>query len=464
MINNNPYQYLDTFDKVDWFLDIPMIIAQKSTKLWLGKGLLFQSKDKDLLDFLNKLKDKDKWFEKLYKFGLQESLLGKSFLMWMLTKNNELTLLVPTPSFMDRVAKFNEQEQSAELFFQQEQSDSAKLTWVTMQNGKVKVEVFSGSKEIILGSTRTKLKPNIEPVEEYELKNPFDYLPIVEITNLPYLNLYGNSTQLNTYPDCQNVYKLIHDVNKAFTQKQKERVLNRTRALGKLKPEQILAIKNGEMDISELADDFLIDVGVEIYNKNGNSSIVIIQGDPKFDSYWLDINNTAKLIFNGAGYDYDEHGSDVYTNKTQSMFNNKYDMETTETKIAHYTPYIYRMLDILVTYSKKENGKNYWNGIGERPYSFKFIPIAMTDQIVQDQIINSRLNNGTMSQEEAIGEYDNIDPLMAENKLENIINETKKINNKLGENKNDNEQRNKNSINETSTFALKTNSTINKEM
>ncbi|BET37588.1 hypothetical protein SAP269_01770 [Spiroplasma ixodetis] len=35
------------------------------------------------------------------------------------------------------------------------------------------------------------------------------------------------------------------------------------------------------------------------------------------------------------------------------MFNNKYDMETTETKIAHYNPYIYRMLDILVTYSKK---------------------------------------------------------------------------------------------------------------
>ncbi|BET38466.1 hypothetical protein [Spiroplasma ixodetis] len=208
--------------------------------------------------FLNKLKDKDKWFERLYKFGLQESLLGKSFLIWMLTKNNELALLVPTPSFMDRVAKFNDQEQSAELFFQQEQSDSAKLTWVTMQNGKVKVEVFSGSKEIILGSTKTKMKPDIEPIEEYELKNPFDYLPIVEITNLPYLNLYGNSTQLNAYPDCQNVYKLIHDVNKAFTQKQKERVLNRTRALGKLKPEQILKLKNNEMDISEFADFLLM--------------------------------------------------------------------------------------------------------------------------------------------------------------------------------------------------------------
>ncbi|BET38464.1 hypothetical protein [Spiroplasma ixodetis] len=139
-------------------------------------------------------------------------------------------------------------------------------------------------------------------------------------------------------------------------------------------------------------------------------------------------------------------------------------METKETKIAHYTPYIYRMLDILVTYSKKESGQNYWNGIEERPYSFKFIPIAMTDQIVQDQIINSRLNNGIMSQEEAIGEYDNIDHLMAENKLKHIIKETKKINNEIGENTNDNEQRNENSINETSTSSIKANSTINKEM
>uniref|UniRef100_A0A310SQ68 UvrABC system protein A n=1 Tax=Eufriesea mexicana TaxID=516756 RepID=A0A310SQ68_9HYME len=67
----------------------------------------------------------------------------------MLTKNDELTLLVPTPSFMARVAKFNEQERSAELFFPQERSDSSKLTWVTMQIGKVWVEVFRRSTETI---------------------------------------------------------------------------------------------------------------------------------------------------------------------------------------------------------------------------------------------------------------------------------------------------------------------------
>ncbi|WP_458257818.1 hypothetical protein [Spiroplasma endosymbiont of Dactylopius coccus] len=122
------------------------------------------------------------------------------------------------------------------------------------------------------------------------------------------------------------------------------------------------------------------------------------------------------------------------------------------------------MFDMLVTSSKNENGKVYWNGIGERPYNFEFIPIAMVDQLVQDELINSRLNNGTMSIVEAISLYENIDTLMAKQKLEHIINENKFLNKHLGDNTNDNEQRSKNSINETSTSSIKANSTINKEM
>lgn len=58
-----------------------------------------------------------------------------------------------------------------------------------------------------------------------------------------------------------------------------------------------------------------------------------------------------------------------------------------------------------------------------------------------------------MTVSEAIGEYDNIDQLMAENKLENIIIENKKLNKELGEN--ENEQSSTNSINETRTSTSK---------
>lgn len=42
----NTMEYLSC-DKRNWYIDIPMIIAQKSTKLWLGKGFyLIQVKKK----------------------------------------------------------------------------------------------------------------------------------------------------------------------------------------------------------------------------------------------------------------------------------------------------------------------------------------------------------------------------------------------------------------------------------
>lgn len=461
-MNYSPTEYFSIHED-NWELDIPRIIANKSTMLWLGKGLLFKSENKDLLNFLNKLKDKDKWNEKLYQFGIQNSLLGKCFLMWMLTKNGELSLTLPSPSFMSRVAKFNEQEQSAELFFMNEQSDNGSLTWVTIENSKVKVEIFNGNREILLGSTKSKIKPESQLQKQYELKNPFGYLPIVEITNLPQIHFYGNSTQMNAYPDCAPVWNLIWDLQHIIKQKRKERILNLTRFYGIIDNEKFKALNLSD-DFQSIIKDAFLNITTANYVKGGNGGVDIVQGNPKFGEYWLDYNGTAKQIFNGAGYDYDEFNGINYENKTKTLMNNKFDMQTTEVKITHYSTYLYRMFDMLVTSSKNENGKVYWNGKGERPYSFEFIPIAMVDQLVQDELINSRLNNGTLSVIEAISLYENIDTLMAKQKLENIINENKFLNKNLGDNTNDNEQRSKNSINETSTSSIKANSTINKEM
>ncbi|WP_375317888.1 hypothetical protein [Spiroplasma endosymbiont of Virgichneumon dumeticola] len=443
----NTMEYLSC-DKSKWYIDIPMIIAQKSTKLWLVKGFLFNSSKKEILDYLNDMNLKDKWLEKFYKFGLQNSLMGKVFIMIIINEDNIKSLKILPNSFCGRVAKYNEQEQSAEFYFINEQADSATLTWVTIQNGKVKYETYKdNNKDIILGSTRTKLKPNITPLKTYEIKNPFNYITIFEITNLPIINLYSNTTTLNAYPDCTAVWDLIYDLNLVIRQKRLERELNVTTLFASLPNETAKEMQENGNIIENPKKDIFVNVGSAGYDKNGNGGMQIIQGDPKFSEYWLDYNGTAKAIFNGAGYDYDEHGNDVYTNKTQSMFNNKFDMETTEIKIAFYSAYFYRIFDLLLI------SENLWNGIGERPYSFKFIPIAMTDQIIQDQIINSRLNNGTMTVSEAIGEYDNIDQLMAENKLENIIIENKKLNKELGDN--ENEQSSTNSINETRTSTSK---------
>ncbi|WP_342260810.1 hypothetical protein [Spiroplasma endosymbiont of Notiophilus biguttatus] len=102
----NTMEYLSC-DKSNWYIDIPMIIAQKSTKLWLGKGFLFNSSKKEILDYLNEMNLKDKWLEKFYKFGLQNSLMGKVFIMIIVNEDNSKSLKILPNSFCGRVAKYN---------------------------------------------------------------------------------------------------------------------------------------------------------------------------------------------------------------------------------------------------------------------------------------------------------------------------------------------------------------------
>lgn len=437
-------------DKRNWYLDIPRIIAQKSTRLVLGKGLLLQSEDEKLLNDWNNFYYKDKWFEKLAKFLIQNSLLGRCVLFWMLNKDGSISLTVPSPSFMNRVAKINEQEQSAELFFTNVQADNQTLTWITITPQIVNVKIFNAiDKEIILGTTHAKVMPENAPDLEYNLKNPFGFLPIVEITNLPNPLLFGQSTTFNGYPDCMPVADLINDVNHIIKQKRKERVLNQTRIYGKVSNEKLLDLLMGKSDISEFIADAFIEVSSMDYDTVGKGGVQVVQGAPKFSEYFIDYNGTMKSIYNGAGYDYEEFSGVNYENKTKSLMNNKLDMETTEFKIAHYKPYIQRLIDIWMIHNK------YWDGKKERPYSFDFLPIAMTDQLQQKELLQFQLDYGLIARHEAIGQIRHVNNLQAKSIVKEIDKEQEKDMKRLGDNNGNDEQRNLKDNSKTSTSGVK---------
>lgn len=427
----NPLEYLDSYRSKNWYIDIPFLIAKKSTHLWLGKGFLFQSEKKEILKYFNQKIINDKWFEKFYKFGMQESLLGKAYILIYKTKNGNYSIQIPSPSFNSRVAKYNEEEQAAELWFMSEQADSATLTWVTIDAKKVTYNIYKAEnkkeKEIIIGSVHTKIQPSIDPTTSYTYDNPLGFLPIAEVTNLPVVQLYGNSSTLNVIPDCWPAYDLIDDVQHTIRQKRIERTFNVTTIFGNFDNQTVnkmVADSNGNM-LDNPKKDMLVNVGSAGYNTTGQGGLTVLQGDPKFKEYITDYDATMKQIFNASGYDYDQYAKLNYENKTTSLMNNKFDMETTETKIAHYSVYFYRIFDLLLYLDGK------WDGKEDRPYSFKMIPIAMTDQVLQNEIINSRITNGTMSVVEAISEYENINIQQAQDKLDKIIEESKTLDKEL---------------------------------
>ncbi len=90
--------------------------------------------------------------------------------MIIINEDSSKSLKILPNSFCGRVAKYNEQEQTAEFYFINEQADSATLTWVIIQNGKLNMKHVKIIIYIILGSTRTKLTPNITQLKTYEIK------------------------------------------------------------------------------------------------------------------------------------------------------------------------------------------------------------------------------------------------------------------------------------------------------
>ncbi|WP_348735826.1 hypothetical protein [Spiroplasma endosymbiont of Ammophila pubescens] len=54
-----------------------------------------------------------------------------------------------------------------------------------------------------------------------------------------------------------------------------------------------------------------------------------------------------------------------------------------------------------------------WDGNGERPYGFDFVSASLVDQMRQNELITTRLENRTMEPIKAITEYDDVDELEA---------------------------------------------------
>ncbi len=91
--------------------------------------------------------------------------------------------------------------------------------------------------------------------------------------------------------------------------------------------------------------------------------------------------------------------------------------------------------------------ENLWNGNGESPYTYIFIPRSMTDQILQNEIVTNRIASGTMSMKKGIMDLDNKNKKAVLKDYQEIIEEQKEELKILGDNENYNKQSNENSIN-----------------
>ncbi|WP_338991005.1 hypothetical protein [Spiroplasma endosymbiont of Seladonia tumulorum] len=153
----------------------------------------------------------------------------------------------------------------------------------------------------------------------------------------------------------------------------------------------------------------------------------LIHAQQNYTEITIDSDYSMKMIFNGAGYEYDNFSGNNYTNKTESLMNNKLDIETTLQKRSLRIPKLYRLFDYIFRHYKKWDNlnDNNPNNNNIRPYTLEFIDISMVNEITQSEVIDKRLNNGTIIHIDAIHKQDKVTNKKARMMFEKIKTEQK---------------------------------------
>lgn len=408
------------------FIEIPYIIAtKKAAPLTIGTGLIFDCETTEIQDFINDWYSKKQVYIKLWQFAVFNSLYGRAIMYLNHTQDGGLDLVLLKQITSARVAKLNEIENVAKIYTTPYEDDNNRFFEIDMVQGKTTIKQYVLQEGQSIADLNGGIPKGMQVVNETFFDTGIDILPIIETTNLP--NPSQANVTVKMFPDTIAVRQLIADVQANIKAKRTERQVNITRFYGVGTPEQIKSFAN-DPDFNNVVKSGYISNGMQGYEKGVNGGIEVMQGDPKFDQYVLDMNNTMKLIFEGSGYNYTDNSNDGYENKTSSIMGQALDVQTTKIKQQYYLDKMYRLFDyVMIFYGK-------WDGKGVRPYSMWFKDAHIVDELKMDEYINSRLANQTMSRIEAISRYDQIPENQAIEKLKEIEEDVKamgELNNSL---------------------------------
>lgn len=409
-----------------YYIDIPWIIAnRKAAPLTIGQGLMFNCDNDDTQDWIEEWYEKNYVYSKLFQNELANSLYGRSVMYLLKTETGDLTIDVAPIGSNVRIAKYSEIEQYAEMWILPAQSDYMWYQKVQFYPRKAKITYYTAKDlEIGIWQTYGELESKLRPVSIMEYDTGIDILPIVEFTNLPKL-VQGTKTTADAVPDCLPVFNLIKDVQDNIYYKRIERIINRTHFVGQKNTSPLDDNGNGDEELVQA--DALISSTVQRYAMTGTTGVGLIHAQQNYTEITIDSDYSMKMIFNGAGYEYDNFSGNNYTNKTESLMNNKLDIHTTLQKRSLRFPKLYRLFDYIFKHYKKWDSldDNSQNNDNFRPYTLEFIDISIVNEITQSEVIDRQINNGTITHVRAIHKQEKVTNKKARMMYEEIKKEQK---------------------------------------
>lgn len=405
------------------YVDFPALIAKKASRLNAGKKLVFNDTDKKSAEILEQFWTKTRGQEILRKALFTMSLFGRVVLFLSLTKNGEVKLCYTKNPWESRVARLNEKEQVAELYYRPNTSDSAMLTKIQITPSEYIITPMV-EQELRAGTT-TASTELIEISKPIIVSHDFNELPFIELENEMIPNFFGAT--FFGIPDWWPSIDLMNFYQETSRIKNVEIKSNRTRIGINATNEQLQhMMKNGgARALEDIAKDSVINSMFSNRYANGmnSSTFELMSGDPKLEIYSNELNYLEEKIYSFAGYTpFKQTQGTQYENKTSSLFIDKLDIETTQFKQSYIKEKLYKLFDIILDMNgiKQEN----------RTYSFDIVAMNMLDQVKQYEEFEKGINLGIISKAEARAELKEISVEKAKKDIKEIEKEQEAINQK----------------------------------
>lgn len=167
-------------------IDLPQVIAEKQAKKLLGRSIVIDSEDKNILEFLQKLMNKNRIHEQAIMIEELCSLFGQVILCWDKYPGEDVPFLsFADPYMLSRVGKFHVEEKVASVYKYIVRDSKSYPVYEEWTDKKVKRIWYLPSQDIQVDSMKADI-PDLKSltIDKIEEKNHnLGCLPVTEMRN-----------------------------------------------------------------------------------------------------------------------------------------------------------------------------------------------------------------------------------------------------------------------------------------
>lgn len=399
-------------------IDISETLKEKLQYLLAGKPLIIDhSTDEEIKDFIEDIDLQELVFQAI-------GVLFDKFNAYVVIEkygDNRVMLRLADPNFPNTVFRMGKVPYKAEIWtaFKFERAQYWKLT--TYESNKITNQVFTNKnggdkfdkanqKQVNLKEINSKLPQElqIQPIEK-----GYGFLPIIHWQLKPSYDYSTSNNVVNkSFSDRLEPFQAM--LNEATFNLRREGYLNRTKQFIDAD------LLNNEGQMETIADEGIIAIVSDSGDHKGDNKLFeIVQGDPKFEQYWLNVSNILSLAIKSLKLSELGEGDNASGSATEAIFNKGNDVETGNTLSTYYQKVISEICAKAYAVFKNESNLTETT-LPRKDWQVQMLPNVIMNEAKMTEIVIQQLGAGLIDMVSAKSKLENISSADAKEALEKV--------------------------------------------